>query len=94
MLLSLFWFDATLTLLRRAKRKEKLSQAHKKHAYQRLNQTGFSHDKVVLFAMAVNVMIFIALYLLPQSMYLYLFFVLLVLLYTLTKLIDTKKAFD
>jgi len=94
MLLSLFWFDATLTLLRRAKRGEKLSQAHKKHAYQRLNQAGFAHDKVVLLAMGVNVIIFAALYLLPQGIYLYLFFVLLVLLYTLTKHIDTKRAFD
>jgi len=93
-LLSLFWFDATLTLLRRAKRGEKLSQAHKKHAYQRLNQAGFAHDRVVLLAMGVNVLIFAALYLLPQGIYLYLFFVLLVLLYTLTKYIDTKKAFD
>ena len=94
MLLSLFWFDATLTLLRRAKRKEKLSQAHKKHAYQRLNQAGLSHDKVVLLAMSINVLIFATLYFAPQSIYLYLFFVLLVLLYTLIRLIDTKKAFD
>ncbi|MEN8147893.1 MAG: glycosyltransferase family 4 protein [Campylobacterota bacterium] len=94
MLLSLFWFDATLTLIRRAKRGEKLSQAHKKHAYQRLIQAGFSHDRVVLLAMGLNTVIFITLYLLPQSIYLYLFFVLLVVLYTLTKLIDTKKAFD
>ncbi|MDA3946621.1 MAG: glycosyltransferase family 4 protein [Helicobacteraceae bacterium] len=94
MLLSLFWFDATLTLIRRAGRKEKLSQAHKKHAYQRLNQAGFSHDKVVLLAMCVNAVIFAALYLLPQSAYLYLFFVLLVLLYSLIKFIDTKKAFE
>lgn len=94
MLLSLFWFDATLTLLRRAKRGEKLSQAHKKHAYQRLNQTGFAHNKVVLLAMGLNFMIFSALYLLPQDLYLYLFFVLLVLLYTLVKYIDTKRTFD
>ncbi len=94
MLLSLFWFDATLTLVRRANRGEKLSQAHKKHAYQRLNQSGFSHSKVVLFAMSINLMILAALYLLPQSVYLYLFFVLLVLLYSLVKYIDNKRAFD
>lgn len=94
LLLSLFWFDATLTLLRRAKRGEKLSTAHKKHAYQRLNQAGFSHDRVVLFAMGMNLLILAALYLTPQAGYLYLFFVLLVLLYTLMKFIDTKKAFD
>lgn len=94
MLLSLFWFDATLTLLRRAKQKEKLSQAHKKHAYQRLNQAGFTHSKVVMFAMSINIVILITLYLLPHNIYLYLFLVLIVLLYTLTKFIDTKKAFD
>ncbi|WP_373033759.1 glycosyltransferase family 4 protein [Sulfurovum sp.] len=94
MLLSLFWFDATLTLIRRARRGEKLSQAHKRHAYQRLNQAGFSHDKVVLLAMGVNLIIFAALYLLPQGLYLYLFLVLLVLLYSLIKFIDTKKAFE
>lgn len=94
MLLSLFWFDATLTLLRRAKRGERLSQAHKKHAYQRLTQAGFSHDRVVLFAMGINLLTLIALYFTPQSGYLYLFFVLLVVLYSLTKFIDTKRAFD
>ncbi len=93
-LLSLFWFDATFTLIRRAKRGEKLSQAHKKHAYQRLNQAGYPHNKVVLLSITVNMLLFTALWFLPQSSYLYLFFVLLVLLYTLTKLIDTKKAFD
>lgn len=94
MLLSLFWFDATLTLLRRAKRGEKLSQAHKKHAYQRLNQAGLAHDKVVLLAMGVNTLIFVVLYLLPQSVYLYLFLALIVVLYSLTRWIDNKKAFD
>ena len=37
-LFGLFWFDATLTLYRRYKNKEQLSQAHKKHTYQRLLQ--------------------------------------------------------
>jgi Fuc2NAc and GlcNAc transferase len=93
-LLSLFWFDATLTLLRRARQKEKLSQAHKKHTYQRLNQAGFTHDRVVLLAMGLNLVIFITLYFSPQSSYLYLFLLLMVVLYSLTKYIDTKKAFD
>ena len=94
MLLSLFWFDATFTLLRRAKKKESLSQAHKKHAYQRLVQAGIPHDKVVLLAMGINLFILVTLYYTPQSSYLYLFFVLLVVLYSLTKYIDTKKAFE
>jgi len=94
MLLSLFWFDATLTLLRRMKRGEKLSKPHKKHAYQRLNQAGFSHDKVVLLAMGLNLLILTALYFTPENGYLYLFLALMVLLYSLTKRIDSKKAFD
>lgn len=94
MLLSLFWFDATLTLLRRAKRGEKLSTAHKKHAYQRLHQTGLSHARVVLLAMGLNALIFAALALMPRNADLYLFLLLLVLLYTLVKYIDSKRAFD
>lgn len=94
MLLSLFWFDATLTLLRRLKRGEKLSLAHKKHAYQRLTQAGYSHDKVVLLSMGINLLIIAALFISSQESYLYLFLALLVLLYALTKLIDNMKAFD
>lgn len=94
MLLALFWFDATLTLFRRMKRGEKLSQPHKKHAYQRLNQAGFTHDKVVLLATGVNLLIFTALYFTPEKGYLYLFLALMVLLYSLTKRIDSMKAFD
>jgi len=44
--------------------------------------------------MGINILTLIALYFIPQSSYLYLFFVLLVVLYSLTKLIDTKRAFD
>jgi len=55
MISSLFWFDATLTLYRRWRNKEKLSKAHKKHAYQRAVLSGLSHQRTVLFAMAVNI---------------------------------------
>jgi UDP-N-acetylmuramyl pentapeptide phosphotransferase/UDP-N-acetylglucosamine-1-phosphate transferase len=54
MLTSLFWFDATLTLFRRWRNNEKLSIAHRKHAYQRVVQSGFSHQKTVLFSLLVN----------------------------------------
>jgi len=94
MLLSLFWFDATYTLIRRAINKEQLSQAHKKHLYQRLNQAEFSHDKVVLIALTFNLTLLTMIYLMPESLYFYLFLVLLVLLYTLTKVIDRLKAFS
>lgn len=54
MLTSVFWFDATITLYRRFRNKEKLSIAHKKHAYQRIVQAGFSHQKTVMFSLIIN----------------------------------------
>ncbi len=51
---SLFWFDATLTLFRRWRNKERISEAHKKHAYQRLNQYGFSHLKINVLSSLIN----------------------------------------
>lgn len=93
-LLSLFWFDATITLIRRMKKGENLAQAHKKHVYQRVTQLGFGHDKVVMMAMLLNIIIFTAIYFTDESYHLYLFFVLIVLLYALTKWIDTKKVFE
>jgi len=53
---SIFWFDATLTLIRRFLNKEKLTDAHKKHAYQRLTQFGFSHQKTVIYAFIQRIM--------------------------------------
>jgi len=54
MLSSLFWFDATLTLYRRWRNGETLSNAHKKHAYQRIVQYGFSHQKTALYSILIN----------------------------------------
>jgi UDP-N-acetylmuramyl pentapeptide phosphotransferase/UDP-N-acetylglucosamine-1-phosphate transferase len=56
-LTSLFWFDATFTLYRRWRNGEKLSVAHKKHGYQRLVQGGFSHLKVDLWAISLNIVL-------------------------------------
>lgn len=56
-LFALFWFDATITLFRRYKNGEKLYQAHKKHAYQRLVQLGWSHKRVVFWSIIVNILI-------------------------------------
>jgi Fuc2NAc and GlcNAc transferase len=53
-LLSLFWFDATVTLYRRFRAKEKLTQGHRKHAYQRLVDSGYSHSRVVTLATLFN----------------------------------------
>lgn len=49
-----FWFDATYTLLRRWRNKEPLSQAHKKHAYQRIVQAGYSHKHVLFWLTGLN----------------------------------------
>ncbi|MDD5156716.1 glycosyltransferase family 4 protein [Sulfurimonas sp.] len=57
-LFALFWFDATITLFRRYKSGEKLYQAHKKHAYQRLVQLGWSHKRVVLWSIIINTIVF------------------------------------
>jgi Fuc2NAc and GlcNAc transferase len=53
-LTSLFWVDASLTLFRRWRNKEKLSHAHKKHAYQRIVQFGFSHQKTIILSVLIN----------------------------------------
>ncbi len=56
---SLFWFDAIVTILRRLKNKEKLQQAHRKHAYQRIVIAGFSHQKTVIYSLIINAFLFI-----------------------------------
>lgn len=53
-LTSVFWYDATITLWRRFSNGEQLSQAHRKHAYQRLVQSGWSHQKTTLGALLIN----------------------------------------
>ena len=45
-----FIVDATVTLLRRALRGEKVWQAHHEHAYQRLVRSGWSHRRLALSA--------------------------------------------
>lgn len=93
-LFSLFWFDATLTLIRRKLNGEKLSQAHKKHGYQRLTQSGWSHYKVTNYSIVVNVCIFILLYIGIQLDLIFVSFVMvLTSLYGIVKFIDNKKAF-
>ena len=91
-LFGLFWFDATLTLLRRYRNKEKLSEAHKKHAYQRLTQSGWSHSRVVIASIVANSILFAIVYTISN---LFIAFIIsLMVLYTIMKLIDSKKAFS
>jgi Fuc2NAc and GlcNAc transferase len=54
MVYSVFLFDATLTLVRRLVNREPIFSAHKKHAYQRLHQGGWSHQKILLFFIILN----------------------------------------
>ena len=91
-LYGVFWFDATLTLIRRKLNGEKLSQAHRKHAYQRLTQAGWSHTRVTLYALGLNIVIFLLVYFIPN---LAMSFTLsLLLLYAAMKFVDSKKKFE
>lgn len=90
-LFGVFWFDATLTLFRRYKNGEKLSQAHKKHAYQRLTQSGWGHDKVVIASIVVNIILFVTVYFIPYTIISLL--IALFVLYLCMKYIDKQKGF-
>lgn len=90
-LFGLFWFDATLTLFRRYKNGEKLSQAHKKHAYQRLTQSGWGHDKVVIASIFINIVLFSTLYFIPYTIISLL--IALFILYLCMKYVDKQKGF-
>ncbi len=94
-LLGLFWVDATLTLIRRAKKREELSSAHRKHAYQRIVQAGWSHQKTVLTGMGINILGLIPLFLLYSSPYLPLLCILYIcVLYIIIRFIDKAKPFS
>lgn len=49
-----FTLDATLTLLRRLRHREKVYEAHKLHAYQRLHQAGYTHRQVLYAMIVIN----------------------------------------
>lgn len=95
-LFGLFWFDATVTLYRRYKNGEKLSHAHRKHAYQRLVQSGWSHQKVVMVAISINVFLAILGYIAFQNQRwaFMCFAVALISLFWLVKIIDKRKKFE
>jgi UDP-N-acetylmuramyl pentapeptide phosphotransferase/UDP-N-acetylglucosamine-1-phosphate transferase len=48
-----FIVDASVTLVRRLFRGERIWQAHKSHYYQRLVQSGWGHRKTVLYEYAL-----------------------------------------
>jgi len=61
-LLAPFWFDATVTLIRRWKQGEAVMSPHKKHAYQRLVQSGWRHDQVVWAVLGIDLLFLVLLY--------------------------------
>lgn len=56
-LTSLFWYDATVTLVRRILAKEKWYAPHRSHAYQRMVQYGWSHQKVLICTLLINMVL-------------------------------------
>lgn len=50
-----FILDATVTLLRRAFRGEKIWHAHREHYYQRLIRMGWSHRRLALWAFSIMI---------------------------------------
>ncbi len=95
MLSSVFWFDATLTLFRRFKKKEPLIVPHKKHAFHRIVQSGFSHQKTVIYAFSLNLIILaLACFSMKISnLLLPLFCLNILLLYYVIRLIDKRKTY-
>jgi UDP-N-acetylmuramyl pentapeptide phosphotransferase/UDP-N-acetylglucosamine-1-phosphate transferase len=91
-LYALFWFDATVTLVRRLLNGEKPSVPHKKHAYQRLTQAGWSHSRVTLSALGLNLVIFALVYFIPNIAVS--FVISLVLFYGAMRFVDSKKKFE
>jgi UDP-N-acetylmuramyl pentapeptide phosphotransferase/UDP-N-acetylglucosamine-1-phosphate transferase len=95
MLTSPFWFDATLTLFRRWRNREKLSEAHRKHVYQRIVQAGFSHEKVNIFLILINLFIImlIILYREFKILQMPLFALTIIFFYLIAKQVDRKVPF-
>ena len=87
----LFWFDATVTLIRRKLNGEKISEAHKKHVYQRLNQSNWSHFKVTNGSIGINILLLSIVYFISNIAIS--FIVSIILLYLVMKFVDKQKRF-
>lgn len=57
MLLGVFVVDATVTLLKRRSRGEKVFEAHRTHVYQLAVQAGYSHKQVTLCVLFINILL-------------------------------------
>ena len=97
MLSSVFWFDATITIFRRIKNRERISTAHKKHAYQRLIQSGITHLKLDVYLIIINVVIIILIFLYREcakEFRIPIYLISLIMLYTAIKIIDKRMPFN
>lgn len=96
MLTSPFWFDATLTLFRRWRNGEKLSEAHRKHVYQRTVQAGFSHEEVNFFLIVINLLIIVLIicYREFKILQIPIFVFSLLLFYLITRSVDRRVPFE
>ncbi len=56
-LYGVFWFDATITLIRRVHHKEIWYQAHRSHAYQRLQLRDWSHARILTWIVVINILL-------------------------------------
>lgn len=95
MLASPFWFDATLTLYRRWRNGEELKQAHRKHAYQRIVQYGFSHLQANISLVLINVILIIIIWLYREFKILQVpsFILTLIFYYLITLQVDKRVPF-
>lgn len=86
-LYGVFWFDATVTLFRRIFYKENFTKAHKKHAFQRLNQAGYSHQQVLFCVIGLNTLLAgIAIWVTLEPSFMLWGFLLMILILTLSYL--------
>ena len=76
-----FILDATITLLKRALRREKLWQAHREHYYQRLIQLGWGHKKTAIAEYALMFSIAICALVMLKLSYLWVILLLLIWLF-------------
>lgn len=95
MLTSPFWFDATITLFRRWRNGENISEGHRKHLYQRLVRMGYSHEQVNYFLICMNflILLLISVYRIEKNFQIPVFILTLVLYYLITVWIDKRVPF-
>ncbi len=86
-----FWFDATYTLLRRLLQREQITEAHRKHLFQRAVRAGCSHRCVAAVLWGFN-LTFLLLFLWTKSLMLLTVALMILLLFTM--LIEKRVAFN